>query len=487
MPEQIEEDETHLEIPYNPVSNSIKDLSLTFDGDEMIVSTTFPFALPAVDDKGEPKVDAFGLKRYVTRWARYTATSAGELFGPGDELPERLVPYKPFALEGLIAGQTRFSSEGLSAFGNSEPPPDDLADQLKAAIGRRVAFQRPVHLPMVLVYVVLTYLFPLVRRVPFLAIVSRVPASGKTTLLELLEGLVFNGHRMGASSLAVIVRLASLARCTLLMDEQEKLALPEQAGDLIEVLNSRADAGSNYRNLGPEGQPRSFELFGPTVISNLGGLPPTIRSRSLVIEMAPSTDAASLRPQAADENLQAIRDGLLRWTRDNWQAVSDSLGDEAMNVGTNRHADLWRLPLAVAWHLGGQEMYEALYEEAAATATTAGKDEIQDAMAVAIANTIAEQVGVARRTGNKFGAFDVALKYLVGKAHEALEEDQHHHVHSKRMKAFAEAMGLRVDRSGKHKGSNAVFVAHPAATIARIGTLFPHLQALLPQLPPSAP
>lgn len=388
-----------------------------------------------------------------------------------------------------MGGEPRFSGKGIEAFVRGDAPPSDLAIRVTRAIDRRVAFQKPVHLLMVVAYVALSYVFPLARRCPFLAPLSELPGSGKTSVHETVERLAFNAHRMSVSSLAVTVRLASQARCTLLLDEAEKLASHEQGGDLIEVLNARADAGAVFRNLGHNGQPRSFELFGPAVISNLGGLSPTLRSRSLVIEMQPIPNAGTRHQgHLEDEDWVALRDGLLLWAGQNWRAIKESYDrDPAMNVGGNRHADLWRLPLAVAKHFGGTEMFEALYQEALETAASPGTDDLQDAMAIAIANTIAEQKAVAHRTGSKFGAFEVALQNLYDRAAAALEEDRRKALSSKQVAKFARSFKLETPRSSKFNGATAVAFATPQTTVALLHARFPHLVGLMPQVASSAP
>lgn len=466
---------------YNPVSPLIADLSLSFDTSEMVVTTTYPDSEQELDKEGEAKHDENGRPLFKTFWRPYTGIWACELIYPNEPLPERLMPAKPFSLEGLVGNELRFSPQGIEAFAAGATPPADLAERLLASIDRRVAFPRPSLLYLVAAYVVMTYLFPLAARCPFLALHSEVPGAGKTTAMEVIERVAFNAHRMGVSSLAVTVRLAANARCTLLLDEQEKLGSQEQAGDLVEVLNARADAGSTYRNLGPDGRPRSFELFGPTIISNLAGLPPTLRSRSITIQMQPLEDTGNRHAgRIAPENWQALRDGLLLWAGANWRAVKESHdSDPAMNVGGNRHADLWRLLLAVGWNFGGMPMFEALYEEASAAAAGASPDALADAMALGVAATIASQANKAERSGNSLGSFDVSLKYLHGKAIEGLEEDQQSQLRSTRVAAFARSLKLETPRSGRYGGATAVVFGRPAETLALLRARFPHLGELL--------
>lgn len=482
-PKDTEDEKIIMKDEYNPVTHANNDHSLNFDHGAMMMTATFPDEQPILDKKGKPECDDFGRPKSKLLWAPYIASYGKNLILPGAPLPDHLSTAKSFHLEGRIGKELRFSPQGIEAFVAGTAPPTDLALQVERAFARRLAFTKPEHAPLLAAAVAMSYVFPLADRCPFFLITSNSPGAGKSVLMETASRLVFNAHSMGVSSLAATIRYASLARGTLLLDEQEKLASHELAGDLIEVLNARSDAGTTYRNVGPDGNPRSFDLFGPTFIANLAGLTPTLLSRSIVIEMEPLPEEGTRHlERATKENWQGMRDALLLWAGAHWKAVKATHDtDPAVNVGGNRHADLWRLLLAVSKHFGGEPMFSALHALATASATTPRLGDVEEAMVVALAGALKDEQARAQRTGNKFGPFNISLKALTAKALEALEDDQHKRLDSKTMADFARRDKLKVARSSEYGGANAVFFNDPSKTITTLRRRYPHLRSLFPK------
>lgn len=460
----------------------IHDLSLSFEGGRMIMSGAFAKVVAAVDGQGEPRLDRAGRQAYEVVVQTQTATSDGLLVGPEDPMPPLLVPHRPFQIEDLF-GEARWSRGGMAAFRRGDAPIADLAKRLSGAIDRVAAFARPVDLAIVVAFIASTYLFPLAPRALILAFRSMSPGSGKSRALEAIARSAFNAHLVGVSSLALLPRLVDLARCTLVLDEAEKLASRQRAGDLIEVLNSRTDAGTSYKVMDrtPDGfVPRSFYLFGPTVIANLGGLTPTLESRAITIEMR------ALRPNelerqnasvAAAADWGFLRDQLALWAGRYWQDVQLTYAtDPAVRVGSNRQMDLWRLLLAVARHFGEPAMFEALHAAATAAAAAPKTDDRADVVAVALMDAVIRAPHPGSPIGVPVapGPVRIALQSVVARAQEALEADQRNFLGSKHVAAFCRALGLEVRRSAPG-GANEVWINDPAALLTALAAQFPHL------------
>lgn len=463
---------------YNPPVTLLRllDLSLDFSRGFMAVSGTLPEIREMqeeVEKDGKKvrtaKVDEWGRKVFVPLWAPHTLTDRHVWVRPGDPLPEELQPYVSFELEGL-EDEARWSHKGMAAFFHGKPPVPDLAERIQVAIASVVGFARPVDLWLVVVYIALTYVFLLARRCPFLALQSAMPGAGKTTLLEVMSRLAFNAYRIGGSSKAVIPRLVDRAKCTLLLDEAEGLATAKGGGSLIEILNARADLGNGYTvtvGSGENMRPQTFDLFGPTVIANLGGLAPTLMTRSLTIEMvALGTEDGDKHVISVAEaaNWSWLRDQLYLWARAYWREVKNTHdNDPNVRVGSNRHADLWRLLLAVSKHFAGDAVFETLRAEAANTATLGHKDDIVDAMAFAVWNW----------ANSPTGGTSIMLSALLGQAQGLVEADQRKYLHSKKLSGFCRNLRLSVGRSTA--GPTEVRVTNKKQLKGDLQSRFPHL------------
>jgi hypothetical protein len=459
------------EVAYDPHPDGVRliDLSLDYFGDRMVVGGTIPKTVEKLDEDGEPVKDRWGRQVYEIAWVPHFLVDNGTWVRPDRKIPKDLQPYKTFELHG-VDGETRWTERDMQRFQRGEPPMSDLFGAVANAIGAVVGFSRPVYCWLVAAYVALTYVFPLARRSPFLHLRSAMPASGKSTLLEVLSRLAFNAHRVGGSTTAVIPRLVNMARCTLLLDEAESLATSKGGASLIEILNARSDAGSPFLLTGSAKnnlKPELLDLFGPTVIANLGGLAPTLATRSLTIEMVPLTAEESERmvvsvAEAADWG--GLRGELYLWARAHWREVKATHDrDPAVRVGGNRHADLWRLVLAVALHFAGQEVFEALKAEASSTAHAGRKDDIQDAMAFALWKLTA---GTQTKRNVRLGS-------LLEMAHDLIEDDQKKFLHSRKLGGFCRNLRLEVERSTE--GPTEVRIKDSAALRGVLKERFPHL------------
>lgn len=468
------------ETEYNPDDQSLKDLSLDFRGFRMIVTATYLTALPAKTKDGDYLKDANGRQVFEIVWDPLTASTCGAVIRSEDDLPAFMLPSKEFSLEGQVDDKPRFSKAGMRALAAGARPPADLADRLVRAFERRVVFSGPGDAQVCVACMASTYMFKLSKRAWILAFGSSIPACGKSTALEVCSLLAFNAHLIGRGTLAVLLRLASNASSTLILDEVDELASDREGADKIGFLACRTDRGARYMNMGPTGEVRAFDVFGPTVVANLKGLVHILQTREIGITLAPRAEDGDAPPLASteDEDWLGLRDDLLLWAAATWQDVKHSMADPAMRVGSNRHADKWLLPLAVAYHLGGQSMFEQVWRAADAASSEGSADDLVDAMALALAAVIRDK---APKAGPD-GGFHVGLEYLLNKAKDALEEDQRKDLHSKRVAKFAREHGLVVRTMTQYGGSSGVEFKDPGATLRLLRARYPHLRHILGEL-----
>jgi hypothetical protein len=191
---------------------------------------------------------------------------------------------------------------------------------------------------------------------PRLAITSPRPGCGKTTLLDILAHLVPRPLLMANVSAAAVFRTVEVAHPTLLADEADTWLVGKHADDALRgILNSGHRRGSSViRVVGDDFEPRQFSTWGACAIAMIGKLPGTLADRSIPIALQRKrTDevVASFRLDRT-ERLDVLARKAARWARDNLTRLKGM--DPIMPASlSNRAADNWRPPLAIAAAAGG--------------------------------------------------------------------------------------------------------------------------------------
>jgi hypothetical protein len=203
-------------------------------------------------------------------------------------------------------------------------------------------------LSILAVFVLLTYVFTAAETVPYLHLLGE-PATGKTLLADLLEGLCFNARQAATISAAAVYRLLHATTGTLIIDEQG-------AGDRTWRNVLRA----GYRRSGAvaicEGDTTvERRCFGPKVLLTNDALDDAaLSSRCITITLTPTTQRAKRYSTfAVSEREMELRDrlhqfglgyGLTIWSR--YMNLPDVPGL------AHREADLAAPLLAVAQVVG---------------------------------------------------------------------------------------------------------------------------------------
>jgi hypothetical protein len=119
---------------------------------------------------------------------------------------------------------------------------------------------------------------------PRLFITSPEKQSGKSSLLILLEHLVYNARRLSSISGAGIFRTIEAIHPTLLLDEADNRVA--KSDDITSVLNDGwSRGGKTLRLVGPNYTPREFSTWAAVAIAGIGRLRDTLEDRSIIIEM----------------------------------------------------------------------------------------------------------------------------------------------------------------------------------------------------------
>lgn len=172
-----------------------------------------------------------------------------------------------------------------------------ILGQLERFYTRYVILPERTPLPLAL-WTLMTYTFDSFDAVPYLVISSPAPRCGKTRLLECLELVVSKPRRASNISEAALFRSIEKFSPSLLLDEAETLSgKSERAEYLRQILNAGNRRGAVVTRCDGQGtnlDARDFSVFCPKVLAGIGGFPPTITDRAIVIGMQRRKDSESI-------------------------------------------------------------------------------------------------------------------------------------------------------------------------------------------------
>jgi hypothetical protein len=143
---------------------------------------------------------------------------------------------------------------------------------------------------------------------------------------------------------------------TLFLDEEDTyLAFAQELRGLINAGHKQG--GCAYRCQGGDNAVRAFNAFAPVVISGIGPLHETLRSRSIRLVLVKATEEQQKELRARFDSRHTEIEAILcrklaRWTQDNFVILQAC--DPPMPPGAyNRVADNWRPLFAIAQVAGG--------------------------------------------------------------------------------------------------------------------------------------
>ena len=143
----------------------------------------------------------------------------------------------------------RWSLSSVKAWLNREVSvnPEELYVAIKTAFQNYIEFEDSMIYDFLTLWTIGTYFYHLFNAYPYIYVFG-MKRTGKTKLLTLLSLLCHNAIFSNNISTASVFRLIQSGRCTLLMDETEKLANPERETDFRNMLLSGYKKGASvYR------------------------------------------------------------------------------------------------------------------------------------------------------------------------------------------------------------------------------------------------
>jgi hypothetical protein len=169
---------------------------------------------------------------------------------------------------------------------------------------------------MITLWILHTHAYDLGNISPLLGIVSPQKRCGKTTLMELLNGLVNRPLAASNISPSAIFRTIEKAKPTLLIDEADSFLKNNE--ELRGVLNSGHTRAMAFviRTVGEDHEPRQFSTWAPKAVALIGRLPDTLYDWAVIVSMRrklPHEPTASLKGFDGE----TLRRKCARWVADN--------------------------------------------------------------------------------------------------------------------------------------------------------------------------
>jgi putative DNA primase/helicase len=203
-------------------------------------------------------------------------------------------------------------------------------------------------------WILFSYCYRAFRICPNLGIVSPVKRCGKTTLLEVMQGLVNKGLSSSNLTPAAVYRTIDKYHPTLLVDEADTFL--KDSNELRGILNSGHTLATAFviRVEGDNHEPTKFSTWGPKAVTMIGKLPDTLEDRSIIISLRRKAlgEKVSRLDLGFEDKCLDIRRKCQRWTDDNLDRLF--LARPQMPESNNdRMIDNWMPLFAIAEVAGG--------------------------------------------------------------------------------------------------------------------------------------
>jgi hypothetical protein len=184
-----------------------------------------------------------------------------------------------------------FSPQGIDRFLRGEgAEPRNLFRDIRSYIGRFVYFTDDRHLDLLAVWVMGTYLFPVFRYYPYLWL-NADKGSGKTTTLEVIRPICFNGQMLVSPTPAVLFREVSANRVTLLIDEFERMRKQDKdvGCAMFDILNAGFNSEGQVKRAEPGADGkyviRTYSAYSPKAFSGINDIDEVTRDRTIQVRM----------------------------------------------------------------------------------------------------------------------------------------------------------------------------------------------------------
>lgn len=345
-----------------------------------------------VDDLQEPleklRKAVAGRGRLEIRLLREAAIkrlkSLGCVSSPAGLVDDALNPETPAGRETAGSATAELSGSGI-VLEKPKPWPEpvdgaELLDEIAETIRRFVVL--PAHAAhAIALWCLWTYCYESMFYAPLLEITSPTKRCGKTTLLSVIAHMVCTPLPTSNISPAAVFRCIEKFKPCLLVDEADSFM--RQDTDLRNVLNS-GHTRSNavvVRCAGDDHEPRRYNTFCPKAIALNGGLPSTVRDRSITVPLRRKTagdEVQRFQQHLFERPARAFREKSMRWGKDHRSELENSQADTPERLN-DRQRDNWFPLLAIA-DLADAHWPEQAWQSALLLSGTLDEGETEDSV-----------------------------------------------------------------------------------------------------------
>jgi len=259
----------------------------------------------------------------------------------------------------VVSFENRWSLEGIRAWlEGATVNPAEVYESVRQAWQRYIEFDDQDFYDLIALWSIGTYFFHLFNTYPYIY-VGGLKRTGKTKILTVASFICFNAVFTNNISTASLYRLTQSGRCTLLLDETEKLSSKERAEELRTLLLAGYKKGAPvYRTEKKSGEkltPEAFDVYTPKIICNISGVEDVLEDRCIPIIMkrGKNREIINREPDGADQTWVKIRDSLYMLYLQHASEISvgsaGSVSSEAeVKELSSRDLELWRPLLHLA-------------------------------------------------------------------------------------------------------------------------------------------
>jgi hypothetical protein len=259
----------------------------------------------------------------------------------------------------VVSFENRWSLEGIRAWlEGATVNPSEVYESVRQAWQRYIEFDNQDFYDLIALWSIGTYFFHLFNTYPYIY-VGGLKRTGKTKILTVASFLCFNAIFTNNISTASLYRLTQSGRCTLLLDETEKLSSKERAEELRNLLLAGYKKGAPvYRTEKKSGErltPEAFNVYTPKIICNISGIEDVLEDRCIPIIMkrGKNRDIINREPDGAEQAWIKIRDSLYMLYLQYASEFSVDSAHNAVSVAevkelSSRDLELWRPLLHLA-------------------------------------------------------------------------------------------------------------------------------------------
>ncbi|MGB9756400.1 MAG: hypothetical protein ACPLVJ_01270, partial [Candidatus Bathyarchaeales archaeon] len=271
---------------------------------------------------------------------------------------EELAKHKIQLKHSVVKLPNRWSLESVKAWldGEAKVEPDEIYIAVKSAFESYIEFEDSKNYDFLTLWSIGTYFYHLFNSYPYLNI-HGMKQTGKTKLDTLLSLICFNAIFSNNLSTPSAYRLIQSGRCTLILDETEKLRNPEREIDFRNLLYAGYKKGALvYRTHKDTLKPEPFEVYSPKVVTNIRGIEDVLEDRCITLIMKRGKNLEIVNKEIPIESSvwQQIRDMLYIFYLSYFHEVSELyeqvnlLRESVSEKLKERELEIWKPILTLA-------------------------------------------------------------------------------------------------------------------------------------------